>query len=176
MAQTINWSGTTPAAPANAINVAWQNDSSTPPNISANVPSGVGGAANIVARKVLTAQTAAQSSVSLLSVPSSGAGFYKVHYVTAITTAATTGAATSTLGGSAGFQLVYTNGNGDAVSKTTVGTVNNSTANTTGTSISGCVAAYCSASSTLAFSFGYASNTAAQMAYDLAIFVEFVGA
>jgi hypothetical protein len=38
MANTINLSNTTPAASAGNVNVTWQNDSSTPPNISGYVP------------------------------------------------------------------------------------------------------------------------------------------
>ena len=48
MSQTINLSNTTPAAPANGVNVTFQNDNSNPPNISANIPSGQGGVANEV--------------------------------------------------------------------------------------------------------------------------------
>lgn len=38
MQNVINLSSTTPAAPAGRNNVLWQNDSSTPPNVSAYVP------------------------------------------------------------------------------------------------------------------------------------------
>ena len=47
MAQTINYSNTTPAPPANTVNALWQNDSSNPPNVSIYIPSGQGGVANI---------------------------------------------------------------------------------------------------------------------------------
>src|SRR5579862_2730495 len=47
MAQTINYSNTTPAPPANTVNASWQNDSSNPPNVSIYIPSGQGGLANI---------------------------------------------------------------------------------------------------------------------------------
>jgi hypothetical protein len=38
MSQTININNTTPAPPTGATNVLWQNDTSSPPNISAYVP------------------------------------------------------------------------------------------------------------------------------------------
>lgn len=175
MAQTINLSSSTPAAPANAVNVAWQNDSSNPPNVSANIPSGVGGGANIVAKSTLTAQTAAIAATTLYAIPSSGAGLYRVSFVATITTAATTGAATSSLGGSTGFQLKYTNIADSVVKTTNPTTANISAANTTGTSISGDLFAYCNASTNLQYLFGYTSNTAAQMTFDITIYVEYVG-
>lgn len=173
MAQTINFSDATPAAPANAVNVKWQNDSSNPPNLSANVPSGVGGASNIVARSVLTAQGAAIAATTLFAVPSSGAGFYRISYVATITRAATT---SSVLGGAVGFQVKFTNGNGDSVVKTSNPTTPTiSAVNATGTTISGDLFAYCAASTNLQFLFDYTSVGGTTMQYDLAIFVEYVG-
>lgn len=174
MAQTINFNNTTPVAPANGVNVLWQSDSSNPPNISANLPSGVGGASNIVARSVLTVQSAAIAATTIFAIPSSGAGMYRINWVATITQAATT---QSILGGSIGFQAKYTNGNGDVVVKTSNPTVaENANANTTGTSIGGSLVVYVGASTNLQYLFDYMSAGGTVMQYDLAIFVEFIGA
>ena len=174
MAQTVNFSSSTPAPPSNTINVAWQNDNSNPPNISANVPSGVGGAANIVAKSLLTAQSAAIAATTLYSIPSSGAGLYRVCFVSSITQAATT---SCSLGGSTGFQLKYTNALGDSVVKTqTFTSPAISATDATTTSISGDFMAYCGASTNLQYLFGYTSSGATVMQYDLAIYAEYIGA
>jgi hypothetical protein len=173
MGNTINFSDATPAAPTNPPggNVKWQNDTSNPPNISAYMPTGVGGGANIVAKSILTAQSAAIVATTIFAVPSGSAGLYRVSFVATITTAGTT----SALGGTTGFQLKYTNGNGDGVVKTEAFTSPSiSAGNTTGTSISGNYMAYCAASTNLQYLFGYTS-TGTVMAYDLAIFAEFLG-
>lgn len=174
MAQTINFNNTTPAAGQNGVNVSWQNDSSNPPNISAYVPSGVSGAANNVAKSILTVQSAAITATTIYVIPSSGAGLYRVNYVATITQAATT---QSILGGSLGFQVKYTNGNGDTVVKTSNPTIaENANANTTGTSISGVLLGYCGASTNLQYLFDYMSAGGTVMQYDLAIYVEYLGA
>lgn len=171
--QQFNFSNTTPAPPANAAAIQIQNDSSNPPNFSWNLPSGVGGGANIVAKKILTAQSAAQSAVLLFATPSNGAGFYRVHYVATITTVDGT---SCVLGGANGFQLIFTNANGDAVVKTQNPTTPViSAVNNTGTTISGEQCGYAAASSNINFSFGY-TGVGGQMRYDLAVFVEYVGA
>jgi hypothetical protein len=174
MAQTINFSNTTPAAATNTVNVSWQNDNSNPPNISANVPSGVAGVANIVAKSILTAQSAAIAATTIFAVPSTGAGLYRVSWVATVTQAATT---QSILGGTFGFQTKYTNGNGDTVVKTINPTQSsNANANTTGTAISGVELAYCGGSTNLQYLFDYMSAGGTVMNYDLAIYVEFLGA
>ena len=174
MAQTINFNNTTPAAPTNGINVLWQNDSSNPPNISAYLSIGNGGIVGVIARSLLTAQAAAISATTVYAVPSSGAGMYRLNWVATITQAATT---QSILGGSLGFQVKFTNGNGDAAVKTSNPTVaENANANTTGTTISGTLCGYCAASTNLQYLFDYMSVGGTAMNYDLAIFVEFLGA
>jgi hypothetical protein len=174
MAQTVNLSNTTPAAATNAVNVTWQSDNSNPPNISAYVPSGVGGMPILVARSLLTAQSAAITATTIYAVPSSAAGFYRVNWVATITQAATT---QSILGGSLGFQAKFTNGNGDAVVKTSNPTQDiNANANTTGTTISSIEIAYCGASTNLQYLFDYMSAGGTVMNYDLAIVVEYLGA
>lgn len=172
MAQTVNFNDTTPAAPTNGANVKWQSDSSNPPNISAYLPVAVGGAATIAAKSLLTAQSAAIAATTIYAVPSSGAGLYRITYVATVTTAGTT----SALGGVAGFQVKFTNGNGDTVVKTSNPTTPNiSAGNTTATAISGVVVGYCGASTNLQYLFGY-SSTGTTMVYDLAIYAEYIGA
>lgn len=174
MAQTINFSDSTPAAPTNGANAKWQSDNSNPPNISAYMPNGVGGAPLIIAKSLLTAQSAAITATTLYAIPSAGAGLYRVSFVATVTQAATT---QSILGGSAGFQVKYTNGNGDTVVKTqSPGIVVNSNINTTGASISGDFLAYCGASTNLQYLFDYMSAGGTVMNYDLAIMAEFLGA
>lgn len=179
MAQTINFSDSTPIAPANAVNVKWQSDNSNPPNISAYVLSGVGGCPNVVAKSLLTAQSAAIAATTLFAIPSNGAGLYRVSYVATITTAASGGAngPSSLLGGVLGFQLKFTNGNGDTAVKTAnQGVITNSSANTTGTTVSGDAFGYCGASTNLQYLFDYSSVGTTAMLFDLAVFVEYVGA
>lgn len=174
MAQTINFNNTTPSAAANGVNVLWQNDSSNPPNISAYMPSGVGGTANVVAKSLLTAQAAAIAATTVFAIPSSGAGMYRITWAATVTQAATT---QSILGGSLGFQIKFTNGNGDTVVKTSNPTETvNANANTTGTSISGVGVGYAGASTNLQYIFDYMSAGGTAMNYDLAIFVEYLGA
>lgn len=96
-------------------------------------------------------------------------GLYRVSWVASIQTAATT---SSVLGGTNGFQLKYTDGN-DSVVKTTVAANSvTSTANTTGTSISGVESAYCKASTALQFTMDYTSVGVTQMNYNLHIRVD----
>jgi hypothetical protein len=173
MSQTINFSNSTPAAPSNTVNAAWQNDNSNPPNISVNVPSGVGGTSNVVAKSSLTAQTAAITATTIFAIPSTGAGMYRISYVATVTTAA--GAGSPSLGGTTGFQVKFTNLS-DAVVKTsnpTTATV--SAVNATGTTISGDLFAYCAASTNLQYLFGYTAGTGATFTYDITIYVEYIG-
>lgn len=128
------------------------------------------GVAATISTSIKTAQTAAQSAVSLVtSTPA--VGMWRISFVANITTAGTT----STLGGTTGFQITFTNGNGDAVSKTSNPTTPTiSAANTTGTSISGDLYCYAASASAITYSFGYTS-TGTAMAYDLAVYAEFLG-
>ncbi len=173
MAQSFTFSDNTPAAPTGTINVRWQNDSSSPPNISANIPTGTGGAANIVAKSLLTAQAAAIAATTVYAIPGGQAGMYRISYVANVTRAATT---QSILGGSLGFQIQFTNANGDTAVKTSNPTIaENANANVTTTSISGVVYGYCGASTNLQYLFDYMSAGGTTMQYDLAIFVEYLG-
>jgi hypothetical protein len=138
---------------------------------------GNGLVSNIVATD-LTAQTAAITATNLLTGSGSGpaAGQYRVSWNAKITTAATTGAATSTLGP---FALTYIDPDGvsqtiTAAAMITAGTLATTSAgNTTTTVLLGLpMLINVKALSTVSYTFGYASNTAAQMAYNLHIVVE----
>lgn len=116
----------------------------------------------------LTAQTAAIAATTAYAVPAAGIGVYRVSWVATVTTAATT---SSVLGGTNSFQIKYTDGN-DSVVKTTVAPIIVSTANTTGTAISGVCIAYCKASTNLQYLFDYTSVGVTPMAYNLHIKIE----
>lgn len=118
----------------------------------------------------LTGQTANIGATSLYTTTADG--FYSIYWNAAITTAATTGAATATLGH---FQIQYTNV-ADNVVKTTP-TANNVTASSanaktgTGSGISGVITVYAKSGTNINYIMGYSSNTAAQMTYSLDITV-----
>jgi hypothetical protein len=117
----------------------------------------------------LTAQGAAIAATTVYAVPANGASVYKVTWVATITRAATT---SSVLGGTNGFQIKYTD-NDDSVVKTSVAANSiTSVANTTGTSISGCLIANCKASTNLQYQFDYTSVGATTMQYNLHVRVE----
>lgn len=122
----------------------------------------------------LTGQSAAQAAQLVFATGTSpGAGLYRISYVATITTV---DGVASVLGGANGFQIIFTNANGDAVVKTSNPTTPNISAiDATGTTISGCVLGYAAASTNINYSFGYTS-TGGFMRYDLAIFVEYLGA
>lgn len=139
-----------------------------PPN-SASVP-------GRIAVIDLTTQAAAITATSLYAVPANGAGVYRACWVATVTRAATT---SSTLGGTAGFQLTYTD-NDDSVVKTTAAAgapsagVNQAYSqtnqgNTTATQASGCVTVFAKASTTINYLFGYTSSGATTMQYNLHI-------
>jgi hypothetical protein len=124
-----------------------------------------------VASSLLTAQAAAITATTVYAVPAGKAGFYRVNYVATVTTAGVT----ATLGGTNGFQVIYTNANGDTVVKTTdpANPVTGS-GTSTGSAIDGSLLVYCGASTNLQYKFDY-SSPSGSMAYDLAILVEYVG-
>jgi|SRR5882672_2248803 len=173
MSQTVNLSNSTPAPPPGAVNVNFQNDNASPPNISANMPSGVGGASNIVARTVLTAQSAAIAATTLLAIGAGLQGMYRVGFVATVTQAA--GGGSPALGGTTGFQLKYTNIADSVVKTSNPTTPTISAVNAVGTSISGDLYAYCNASTNLQFLFGYTGGTGATFTYDITVFVEYLG-
>lgn len=123
----------------------------------------------------LTTQSAAIGSTQLNS-GTLAAGQYRVTWNAKITTAATTGAATSTLGP---LTIAYTDPDSTAPSITAAaqiaaGTIaTSSAANTTTTVLLGMpMLLNVKAGTNILYTFGYASNTAAQMVYNLHIRLE----
>lgn len=138
-----------------------------------NIPTVKGGIPIMVADSLLTGQVAAITATTIYAIPAAQAGLYRITYVATITTASGT---SSSLGGTNGFQVKFTNANGDSVVKTsnpTTPTV--SAGNTTATTISGVVTGYAAASTNLQYLFDYTGGSGPAMAYDLAIYVEYLG-
>ena len=124
---------------------------------------------------MLTAQAAAIGATTIFATSTTpGKGMYRVSYVATQTTAGT-GATTAVLGGTTGFQLKFTNANGDTVVKTSAQTVVIGTANATTTTISGDLYCYAGASTNIQYLFGYTPGSTLAGAYDLAVYVEFLG-
>lgn len=119
----------------------------------------------------LTAQGAAITATNIIaSAPRTG--MYRISWSATITTAATTGAATSVLGGTNGFQIGFTSPT-DSVAKTVVpGNSTTSAANTTGTAVAGSYAVYAKTGTAITYAFDYASNTAGEMKYELHVRLE----
>ena len=126
------------------------------------------GISSIVAIRLGDGQTAALGSSLVYAVPASGVGFYRLSSFVTIFVAATTGAATSTLGPVSCISV-----DDNTVTKTEVGT--SSTANTTGTNISNTFVFYAKASTNINVTIGYASNTASEMSYRYKIVLESLG-
>lgn len=121
----------------------------------------------------LTAQTAAIAATTLYAVPAAGAGMYRISWVATVTTA---GSVSSVLGGTNGFQILYTDKD-DSVVKTMPGTVvagvdTNSTNSTSTGTISGCFVVSAKASTNIQYQMDYTSNAANSMAYNLHIKLE----
>lgn len=134
------------------------------------------GISSEVAAVDLTAQTAAITTSTLYAVPSSGAGQYRLSWNAKVTTPATTGAATSTLGA---LTVVYTDPDGvaqtiTAAAQIAAGTIaTTSTANTTAAVLLGLpMLLNCKASTNITYAMAYASNTANQMAFNIHIKLE----
>ena len=170
MAQTINFNNTTPAAPTNGVNVSWQNDSSNPPNISANLPSGQGGVPNIPNQINATGLTANYNAGTAATIfTPTVATTLRVTVTVATTVAATTGAATSTM---PSITLGWTDQGGIARTLTMIAT---STGNTTTYHATATAQIYTNASTAVTITAAnYASNTAAQMTYYLVAVTEVI--
>jgi hypothetical protein len=139
-----------------------------------NVATVNGGVSSEVAAVNLISQTATIGTAVLYAVPSNAQ--YRLMWNAKITTAASTGAATSTLGP---LTIAYSDPDGVVVTLTAAaiiaaGTVaTNSTANTTGTALIGISQLLnCKGGTNISYAFTYASNTAAQMAFNLNISLE----
>jgi hypothetical protein len=120
------------------------------------------------AKSDLTAQTAAITATTLISAPATGA--YRVAWSAAITTASD---GSSVLGGSGGFQVIYTSPT-DSVVKTTVsGNSVTSAANTTGTAVGDDIIIYAKSATNIQFQYGYTSvQTTTAMAFELHVTLE----
>jgi hypothetical protein len=113
----------------------------------------------------LTAQSAAITATNIIaSAPRTG--MYKVIWSATITTA---DGVSSVLGGTNGFQVVYTSPT-DSVTKTTVpGNSVTSSANTTGTAVGGVEVIYAKTATAIQYKYDYTSATPGQMIYELHI-------
>lgn len=136
----------------------------------------------ILAKVDAVTQAAAISGAALYTVPASGAGQYEISWAAVVTQAATT---SSTLGGTLGFQVTYTD-NDTTASATTPGAGAPTAAsnlaysqtnqnNTVGTQASGVVVVNAKASSSITYSFGYTSSGGTVMQYAIHIKVKFLG-
>jgi hypothetical protein len=126
----------------------------------------------IVAKSSLTGKSAALTATTIYAVPSTGAGLYRVSWRASVTTA---GSVSSSLGGTNGFQVSYTDLNDSVVKTSNPTTPTVSAGNTTATTISGVAYANCKSSTNLQYLFDYTANAAASMVYDLDIYVEYLG-
>jgi hypothetical protein len=120
------------------------------------------------AKSDLTAQSAAITATTLYATTATGA--YRVAWSAAITTASD---GSSVLGGTGGFQVLYTSPT-DSVVKTTVsGNSVTSSANTTGTAVGGDVVIYAKTGTNIQYTYGYTSvQTTTAMAYEIHVTLE----
>jgi hypothetical protein len=164
----VNFNAVTPSAPAGSTNATFQTDGAG--NISAYVPS----SASVVTEISLTGQTAAVSATNLVASPVTGR--YRITAYLKVTTAATTGAATSTLGG---VTITYNDGT-DSVAQSVViqmqtqagASATTNTGNSTTSVLSGELVIFARTGTAIQYAIGYASNTAAQMAYEAILSAE----
>ncbi len=127
----------------------------------------------------LTAQSAAIAATTLYAAPAAGVGMYRISWVAAVTTPATT---SSTLGGTNGFQIVYTDADDSAVKTSPApgapsAGVNQAYSqtnqgNTTATQISGVIVVRAKASTNVQYQVDYTSVGATAMQYNLHIKLE----
>jgi hypothetical protein len=114
----------------------------------------------------LTAQTSAITATTLYATTASG--MYRVSWSAAITTADTT---SSVLGGTNGFQVLYTSPTDSAVKTTVAGNSTTSAANTTGTAVGGSIVVYAKTGTNIQYTYGYTAGTG-NMAYELHVRLE----
>lgn len=159
---SVNFNATTPAAPSGNTNVTFQTDGSG--NISGYLPT-----SSSVTNKVdLTAQTAAVSATNLVASPATAR--YRISAYLKVTTPATTGAATSTLGA---VTITYADGT-DSVPQSVAmqmqteagASATTNSGNATTSVLSGELVIYAATGTAIKYAIAYASNTAAQMAYE----------
>ena len=159
---SVNFNAVTPAAVSGNTNVVFQTDGSG--NISAYAPT----TAAVVTEIDLTAQTAAVSATNLVASPVTGR--YRISAYLKVTTAATTGAATSTLGA---VTITYHDGT-DGVAQSVVmqmqteagAAATTNSGNATTSVLAGQLVIYAATGTAIKYAIAYLSNTAAQMAYE----------
>jgi hypothetical protein len=159
---SVNFNASSPAAPAGNTNVVFATDGSG--NISGYVPT----SSSVTAKVDLTAQTAAVSATNLVAAPATAR--YRISAYLKVTTPATTGLATSTLGG---VTITYADGT-DSVPQTVVmqlqtqagASATTNAGNSTTTVLAGEVPIYAHSGTAIQYAIAYASNTAAQMQFE----------
>jgi hypothetical protein len=115
----------------------------------------------------LTAQSAAITATTAYATTATG--MYRVSWSAAITTAAST---SSVLGGTNGFQILYTSPT-DSVVKTTVsGNSVTSAGNTTGTAVGGTEVVYAKTGTNIQYQYDYTSVGGTAMVYEIHLKVE----
>ncbi len=114
--------------------------------------------------------TSATPTTTIYNTPvTGGLGLYRISYAAAIRTAAS---GSSTLGGTNGFRITYTDGD-DSVVKTSLPIAAEiTTANTTSTCVSGSRIAYCKANTAIQISMDYTSSGGTSMDHTLHAEVE----
>jgi hypothetical protein len=121
----------------------------------------------------LTAQAAAITATTLYAVPASGAGMYRISWVATVTQAASV---SSVLGGTNGFQIVYTDSDTSVV-KTMPGTIvagfdSNATNSTATGTISGTFVVFAKASTNIQYQIDYSSTGVTPMQFNLHVKLE----
>ncbi len=116
-----------------------------------------------------TAQHAAISATTLLKAPYTGE--FDVKWRATITTASDN---SSVLGGSAGFQAIYTSPTDSVVKTTVAGNSVTSSANTTKTAVGGVIPIFAAARTNIQFSYDY-SNTSSVTAMQFELHVSIAG-
>ena len=122
----------------------------------------------------LTAQTAAKAATTILTPTVTG--FYRLLVYLKVTTAATT---SSTLGGSTGVVITYTDGT-DSVAQSNVCALQtqagaiaiNNAGNTTATKLSGQMVIWAKAGVAIQYAIGYTSSGATAMQYEAHLIIE----
>lgn len=163
---------------ANAVWAGPASGAAAQPSFRPLVAADIGTAAAFIASEVdLTAQSAAIGSTLLFAVPAAGAGKYRISWAAKETTI---GTVSSTLGGAAGFQVVYTDADDSVVVTTPTwwGGGNNGAApasaavNTTQAHESGVIVVNAKASTNINFTFGYTAAAANTMIFSIHITTE----
>jgi hypothetical protein len=110
------------------------------------------------------------TTIYTLPVSATAQGLYRLCYAAVVTTKATT---SSVLGGTNGFQVVYTDNDTGNSTTTQPGPTNNGNAVLTpGTQVNGCVTVNAKVNTAIQYSFGYQSSGTTVMVYALHIAAE----